>query len=208
MGRQTAQTGVLGHRGGFFYVLDRETGKPFWLSRSRPRPGPKAWMTKAVRFCCRVRSRLPKEPTSGPECKALLTGTRPVTTRLRKLFYLAVWENRSVYRKGEQEYTPGNRYIGSVPLIDLPDDPGTGLSGRSIQNRRAGLGVQAAYQALGRRAINRRQAGLWRQRRRLLLRARCRNREGAVASEYGRHHSRQSDHLPEQGEASNRDRGG
>jgi alcohol dehydrogenase (cytochrome c) len=43
-----------------------------------------------------------------------------------KLFYLSVWENRSVYRKGEQEYTPGNRYIGSVPLIDLPDDPGRG----------------------------------------------------------------------------------
>jgi alcohol dehydrogenase (cytochrome c) len=31
-----------------------------------------------------------------------------------------------VYRKGEQEYTPGNRYIGSVPLIDLPEDPGHG----------------------------------------------------------------------------------
>ena len=43
-----------------------------------------------------------------------------------KLFYLAAWENKSVYRKGEQQYSPGNRYIGSVPLIDLPDDPGTG----------------------------------------------------------------------------------
>ena len=43
-----------------------------------------------------------------------------------KLFYLAVWENRSVYHKGEQEYSPGNRYIGSVPLIDLPEDPGHG----------------------------------------------------------------------------------
>src|SRR6202022_3073465 len=41
-------------------------------------------------------------------------------------FYLAVWENRSVYRKGDQEYSPGNRYIGSVPLIDLPEDPGHG----------------------------------------------------------------------------------
>jgi alcohol dehydrogenase (cytochrome c) len=42
------------------------------------------------------------------------------------LFYLAVWEHRIVYHKGEQEYTPGHRYIGSVPLIDLPDDPGRG----------------------------------------------------------------------------------
>jgi alcohol dehydrogenase (cytochrome c) len=31
-----------------------------------------------------------------------------------------------VYRKGEQEYSPGNRYIGSVPLIELPDEPGHG----------------------------------------------------------------------------------
>ncbi|MBI3471920.1 MAG: PQQ-binding-like beta-propeller repeat protein [Candidatus Solibacter usitatus] len=31
-----------------------------------------------------------------------------------------------MYRKGEQEYSPGNRYIGSVPLIDLPDEPGHG----------------------------------------------------------------------------------
>ena len=31
-----------------------------------------------------------------------------------------------MYRKGEQEYSPGNRYIGSVPLIDLPDEPGYG----------------------------------------------------------------------------------
>jgi alcohol dehydrogenase (cytochrome c) len=42
------------------------------------------------------------------------------------LFYLSYWENSSVYRKGEQEYTPGNRYIGSVPDIDLRDDPGHG----------------------------------------------------------------------------------
>ena len=50
----------------------------------------------------------------------------PSYNPLTKLFYLAVWENRSIYRKGDQVYTPGNRYIGSVPLIDLPDEPGHG----------------------------------------------------------------------------------
>jgi alcohol dehydrogenase (cytochrome c) len=50
----------------------------------------------------------------------------PSYNPITKLFYLSVWENRSVYRKGEQEYSPGNRYIGSVPLIDLPEDPGHG----------------------------------------------------------------------------------
>jgi alcohol dehydrogenase (cytochrome c) len=50
----------------------------------------------------------------------------PSYNPLTKLFYLTAWENRSVYRKGEQEYTPGNRYIGSVPMIDVPDEPGYG----------------------------------------------------------------------------------
>jgi alcohol dehydrogenase (cytochrome c) len=30
------------------------------------------------------------------------------------------------YTKGEAVYSPGNRYIGSVPQIDLPEDPGWG----------------------------------------------------------------------------------
>jgi len=37
-----------------------------------------------------------------------------------------VWENKGLYRKGAAEYIPGNRYIGSVPKIDLEDEPGYG----------------------------------------------------------------------------------
>jgi alcohol dehydrogenase (cytochrome c) len=114
------------HRGGFFYVLDRETGqmllgKPF------------ATQTWAKGLDANGRPiRLPNtEPT--PEGTYIWPGVQGATNwyspsynPLTKKFYLAVWENRSVYRKGEQEYSPGNRYIGSVPMIDLPDDPGHG----------------------------------------------------------------------------------
>ena len=114
------------HRGGFFYVLDRETGK-LLLGK------PFATQTWAKGLDASGRPiRLPNiDPT--PEGTYLWPGVQGATNwyspsynPLTKLFYLAVWENRSVYRKGEQEYTPGNRYIGSVPLIDLPDDPGYG----------------------------------------------------------------------------------
>jgi alcohol dehydrogenase (cytochrome c) len=114
------------HRNGFYYVLDRETGrfltgKPFatqtWAKGLDPNGRP---------------IRLPNiDPT--PEGTYVWPGVQGATNWYSpsyhpgtKLFYLSVWENKSVYRKGDQEYTAGNRFIGSVPLIDLPDDPGHG----------------------------------------------------------------------------------
>lgn len=114
------------HRNAFYYVLDRETGqfltgKAFatqtWAKGLDPNGRP---------------IRLPNIDPS-PEGTYIWPGVQGATNwyspsynPLTKLFYLSVWENKSVYRKGDQEYTPGNRYIGSVPLIDLPDDPGSG----------------------------------------------------------------------------------
>jgi alcohol dehydrogenase (cytochrome c) len=114
------------HRNAFFYVLDRETGK-FLLGK------PFATQTWAKGLDSNGRPiRMPNiDPT--PEGTYLYPGVQGATnwyspsySPKTKLFYLATWENRSVYRKGEQKYSPGNRYIGSVPLIDLPDDPGYG----------------------------------------------------------------------------------
>ncbi len=114
------------HRNGFYYVLDRETGK-FLMGKAF------ATQTWAKGLDAHGRPiRLPNiDPT--PEGTYVWPGVQGATnwyspsySPKTKLFYLAVWENRSVYRKGEQEYTPGNRYIGSVPMIDLPDDPGHG----------------------------------------------------------------------------------
>jgi alcohol dehydrogenase (cytochrome c) len=114
------------HRNAFFYVLDRETGK-FLLGK------PFATQTWAKGLDPNGRPiRMPNIDPS-PEGTYLYPGVQGATnwyspsySPKTKLLYLATWENRSVYRKGEQEYSPGNRYIGSVPLIDLPDDPGHG----------------------------------------------------------------------------------
>ncbi len=114
------------HRGGFYYVLDRQTGefllgKPFakqtWASgldeRGRPirRPGIDP---------------SPEGVIVWPGVQGATNWYSPSYNPKTKLFYLSAWENGSLYRKGEAEYVAGNRYIGSVPLIDLKEDPGWG----------------------------------------------------------------------------------
>ncbi len=114
------------HRNAFYYVLDRETGR-FLMGK----PFASQTWAKSLDEAGRP-IRLPNTDPS-PEGTYLWPGVQGATNwyspsynPLTKYFYLAAWENRSVYRKGEQEYSPGNRYIGSVPLIDLPDEPGYG----------------------------------------------------------------------------------
>ncbi|MSO24258.1 MAG: hypothetical protein EXQ58_13670, partial [Acidobacteria bacterium] len=114
------------HRNAFYYVLDRETGQ-FLLGK------PFATQTWAKGLDEKGRPiRLPNIDPS-PEGTYVWPGVQGATnwfspsySPLTKLLYVAVWENQGLYRKGEQEYSPGNRYIDSVPLIDLPDDPGHG----------------------------------------------------------------------------------
>ena len=114
------------HRAGFYYVLDRQTGK-FLLGK------PFAKQTWARGLDENGRPiRLPNtEPTLEgtylwPGVQGATNWYSPSYNPLTKLFYLSVWENRSVYRKGEEEYSPGNRFHGSSPLVELPDDPGHG----------------------------------------------------------------------------------
>jgi alcohol dehydrogenase (cytochrome c) len=114
------------HRSAFYFVLDRETGQ-FLMGK------PFATQTWAKGLDDSGRPiNLPNTDPS-PEGTYIWPGVQGATNwyspsynPLTKYFYLASWENRSVYRKGEQEYSPGNRYIGSVPEIDLPDEPGYG----------------------------------------------------------------------------------
>jgi alcohol dehydrogenase (cytochrome c) len=114
------------HRGGFYYVLDRETGK-FLTGK------PFATQTWAkgldeAGHPIRLPNIDPSEEGTylWPGVQGATNWYSPSYSPITKLFYLAAWENRSVYRKGEQEYSPGNRFIGSVPLIDLPEEPGHG----------------------------------------------------------------------------------
>ena len=114
------------HRGGFYYVLDRDTGKflfgaPFakqtWAKGLDPAGHP-------IRLANIDPS--PEETYLWPGVQGATNWYAPSYNPLTKLFYVAFWENRSVYRKGEKEYIAGNRYTGSSPLIDLPEDPGRG----------------------------------------------------------------------------------
>lgn len=114
------------HRNAFYYVLDRETGK--FLKG-------KAFATQTWADGLDANGRPKRKPNidPSPEGTYIFPGVQGATnwyspsySPVTKMFYLSTWENRSVYRKGEQEYSPGNRYIGSVPLIDLPEDPGYG----------------------------------------------------------------------------------
>jgi len=114
------------HRGGFYYVLDRETGqflhgKPFatqtWAKglddSGRPIRNPGVDPTEAGVYVW-------------PGVQGATNWYSPSYNPLTDLFYLTVWENKGLYRKGDVEYVPGNRYIGSVPQIDLEDEPGYG----------------------------------------------------------------------------------
>ena len=114
------------HRGGFYYVLDRSTGD-FLLGK------PFAKQTWAKGLDARGRpERLPNSvPTEEgayiwPGVQGATNWYSPSYNPLTGYFYLSVWENKGYYLKGEPKYTPGNRYVGSVPDIDVADDPGYG----------------------------------------------------------------------------------
>ncbi len=114
------------HRNGFYYVLDRTTGE-FLLGK----PFAKQTWAKEID----AKGRPVRNPNSYPtlEGNVVWPGVQgatnwyspsynPVTSQ----FYLSVWENKGWYLKGEPKYTPGNRFVGSVPDIDMPDDQGYG----------------------------------------------------------------------------------
>lgn len=114
------------HRCGFFYVLDRTTGE-FLLGK------PFATQTWAEGIDAKGRPIRKPNIDPSPEGTYVWPGVQGATNwyspsynPLTSLFYLTAWENKGLYRKGDAEYVPGNRYIGSVPEIDITDEPGWG----------------------------------------------------------------------------------
>jgi alcohol dehydrogenase (cytochrome c) len=117
------------NRNGFFYVLDRATGRylagtPFvkvnWASgldaRGRPIPTPQP----------------PGEPT-WPGNQGGTNWYSPSYSPRTGLFYLSAWEGyASIYRKEEAEYVPGRLFAGGGhrPLTPVPGAPGPRI-GRS-----------------------------------------------------------------------------
>ena len=98
---------LWGNRNGFYYVLDRETGKFLLASRSSSRPGPPGWTRTGVRR---------RLPAGGPSKDGTLTwpgvqgGTNwyaPSYSPVTNLFYLAAWEGYyGIYYKWDQKYEP------------------------------------------------------------------------------------------------------
>jgi alcohol dehydrogenase (cytochrome c) len=114
-----------GNRNGFFYVLDRGTGE-FLLAK------PFVKQTWAERID--EKGRPARRPNTSPSREGTLVwpgvqgGTNwysPSYSPVTKLFYMSTWDYASIYYLGDAPYSPGNRFLGSVPTR-VPDDPGAG----------------------------------------------------------------------------------
>ena len=113
---ETRKLMLWANRNGFYYVLDRETGK-FLMGKPFVKQTWAAGLDEDGRPA--------KIPGRGPSKDGSLTwpgvqgGTNwyaPSYSPVTDLFYLAVWEGySSVYYKWEQKYDPGTRYLGGVP---------------------------------------------------------------------------------------------
>ncbi|HYM12201.1 MAG TPA: PQQ-dependent dehydrogenase, methanol/ethanol family [Bryobacterales bacterium] len=114
------------HRSGLYEVLDRQTGefllgKPFvkvtWMNgldeKGRPIPNHSADPTEEGVFVW-------------PGVQGGSNWYSPSYSPQTGFFYLTAWENKGFYQKGEAEYKAGNLFIGSVPKIDVDEDPGYG----------------------------------------------------------------------------------
>jgi len=114
------------HRGGFYYVLDRTTGQFLFGT-------PFAKVTWALGLD--ENGRPIRNPGIDPteEGVALWPGVQGATNWYSPsynpetgLFYLTAWENKGLYRKDDAEYNAGDLFLGGVPEMDLPEEPGYG----------------------------------------------------------------------------------
>jgi alcohol dehydrogenase (cytochrome c) len=109
------------NRNGFFYVLDRATGE-FLLGK----PFAKVTWADGLDENGRPRRRADAEPSDEgtrvyPAVQGATNWYAPSFSPKTGLFYVSSWEYSSVYHKGDATYTPGNRYIGSLPEGIWPD---------------------------------------------------------------------------------------
>ena len=114
------------HRSGLYEVLDRTTGefllgKPFakltWLrsldDKGRPAVNPGLDPSEQGVYVW-------------PGVQGATNWYSPSYDPQTGWLYLTAWENKGFYQKGEAEYQAGELFIGSVPQIDVADDPGYG----------------------------------------------------------------------------------
>ena len=113
---ETRKLMLWGNRNGFYYVLDRETGK-FLLGKPFVKQTWAAGLDEDGRPA-KIAGRGPsKDGTlTWPGVQGGTNWYAPSYSPLTNLFYLAVWEGySSVYYKWDQQYEPGKRYLGGAP---------------------------------------------------------------------------------------------
>jgi len=121
------------NRNGFFYVLDRVTGR--FLSGT-----PFVKVNWASHLDERGRPVQTPQPPGSPTWPGNQGGTNwypPSYSPRTELFYFSVWENyASIYRKETSTYQPGRNFSGGgfTVLTPVPGAPGVGIGRRSPIN--------------------------------------------------------------------------
>jgi alcohol dehydrogenase (cytochrome c) len=124
---------VWANRNGFFYVLDRVTGR--FLSGT-----PFVKVNWASHLDERGRPVQTPQPPGSPTWPGNQGGTNwypPSYSPRTELFYFSAWENyASIYRKETSEYQPGRNYSGGgfTVLTPVPGAPSIGIGRRGPIN--------------------------------------------------------------------------
>jgi alcohol dehydrogenase (cytochrome c) len=129
----SVQIPVLADRNGFFYVLDRVTGK-FLLGQ------PFVKVNWASGLDANGRPIQTPQPPGAPTWPGNQGGTNwypPSFSPRTQLFYVSVWDNyATIYRKEEQEYVPGRTFTGGGFMVvsPTPGAPTIGIGRRGPIN--------------------------------------------------------------------------
>ena len=141
---------VWGNRNGFFYILDRETGR-FLSGR------PFVEVNWAAGLDDSGRPIQTPQPPGEPTFPGVQGGTNwysPSYSPSTGLFYVSAWEGYgSVFNEAEQEYTEGQSFIGGAPtgfapVPGAPTVPGLSRGPFNTWTEAAGHGAVIALDAL------------------------------------------------------------
>jgi alcohol dehydrogenase (cytochrome c) len=114
------------HRGGFYYVLDRTSGQFLFGT-----PFAKQTWAKRLDEKGRPIREAGIDPTEEgvvvwPSALGATNWFSPSYNPRTDLFYVSVWEGPGLYRKGEDDYQPGESFLGGRSQSTLEDEPGSG----------------------------------------------------------------------------------
>ena len=94
-----------------------------------------------------------------PSLQGATNWSSPSFSPLTEMLYVAVREMGSMYFKSDVEYRPGTYYTGGSEKR-LDDESWGAVRALDVKTGRAGVGLQAAVAAVGRRDVDRRRSGL------------------------------------------------